>query len=357
MAETTINRRQFVSTALAASAGMLPSHALSFSNDSPQKRQPGMKVGLYSITFLGVWYGGEALPLEEVVKRAKKYGYDGVEIDGKRPHGNPLDMPQSRCRELRSMADGEGIEIYGVAANNDFSSPITEHRECQILYTRELIRMASDLGAKTLRVFLAWPGVTQHPQIARYTISRPMWDTVHRGFSDEEIWGWCRDGLTECARYAGDAGITLALQNHAPVIKSFKDVLRMVRDVNSSHLKVSLDASIMPEKTPEFIREASMAVGSLQALSHFGGEYERGADGKVKGEEFYQTFVRCMREIGYEGYVGYELCHSLPVVDGQTVGIECAEKHAQMAAEFMRGLIDAEWQSASVPSQIAGSIA
>lgn len=352
MAETIINRRQFVGTALAATAGMLPSRALSFSKGSPQKKRPGMKVGLYSITFLGVWYRGEALPLEEVVKRAKRYGYDGVEIDGKRPHGNPLDMPKRRCRELRSMADGEGIEIYGVAANNDFSSPITEHRECQILYTRELIRMTSDLGAKTLRVFLAWPGVTQHPQIAQYTVSRPLWDTVHRGFSDEEIWAWCRDGLVECARYAGDAGITLALQNHAPVIKSYKDVLRMVRDVNSPHLKVSLDASIMPEKTPEFIREASMAVGPLQALSHFGGEYERGADGKVKGEDFCQTFVRCMREIGYEGYVGYELCHSLPKVDGQTVGVEYAEKNAQMAAEFMRGLIDAEWQNAGTSSHL-----
>src|SRR5262245_30681150 len=95
-----------------------------------------IKLGLYSITFLGIWYRGEALTLEEMIKRAKKYGYAGIEIDGKRPHGNPLDMPRSRCRELCSMADGEGIEIYGVAANNDFSSPVPEHRECQILYTR-----------------------------------------------------------------------------------------------------------------------------------------------------------------------------------------------------------------------------
>jgi hypothetical protein len=46
-----------------------------------------------------------------------------------------------------------------------------------------------------------------------------------------------------------------------------------------------------------------------------------------------------MKEIGYRGYIGYELCHVLPVVNGQTVGIEFAEKNAQLAAEFMRGLI------------------
>ena len=46
-----------------------------------------------------------------------------------------------------------------------------------------------------------------------------------------------------------------------------------------------------------------------------------------------------MREIGYQGYVGYELCHPLPVIDGQAAGIEYAEKNAQLACEYMQGLI------------------
>jgi protein FrlC len=342
MEKKAMNRRQFVGASLAASAGILQSRALGFPNPGPQPKSSGMKVGLYSITFLGIWYRGEALSLEDVIRRAKKYGFQGVEIDGKRPHGNPLDMTKSRCRELRAMADGEGIEIYGVAANNDFSSPIPEQREAQICYVHDLIRMTSDLGAKTLRLFLGWPGVTKHPQIAKYVIARRLWDEAHKDFTDEETWAWCREGMAESARYAHEAGVSLALQNHVPVIKSYKDVLRMVREVNSPALKVSLDAPIMPEKTPEYIREASMAVGPLQALSHFGGEYERGADGKVKGEDFYPEFIRCMKEIGYQGYLSYELCHPLPVVDGQTVGIEFADKNAQLAAEFMRGVIASE---------------
>jgi sugar phosphate isomerase/epimerase len=306
---------------------------------SAEEKTAQMKLGLYSITFLGIWYCGEALSLEDVVKRAKKYGYDGVEIDGKRPHGNPLDLPLNRCRELRAIADGEGIEIYGVAANNDFSSPIPEHRECQIAYVRELIRLTADLGAKTLRVFLGWPGVTKHPKVAKYNIARSIWEFSHKDFSKEQTWGWCRDGLIECARYAGGAGVTLALQNHQPVIETHRDVLRMVNEVNSPHLKVCLDAPLIPKKTPESIRQAALDVGSLQVLSHFGGEYERGADGKVKGADFYAPFVKAMRAIGYRGYVGFELCHPLPVVDGETVGIEYAENNAQLAAEFMRGLI------------------
>ena len=147
-----MNRRQFMLTSLAASAG-LAANIKPFSME-PQVKKSDMKVGLYGITLLGIWFRGNAATLEEQIKLAKKFGYDGVEIEGKRPHGNPLDWPTKRCKELRSVADNEGIDIYGVAANNDFSSPLPEFRESQIAYVKELIRMTADMGAKTLRVFL-----------------------------------------------------------------------------------------------------------------------------------------------------------------------------------------------------------
>lgn len=337
------NRRKFLcQSALGASA-----MALALNQQAPQAlaeaadkdRNERMKVGLYSITFLGIWYRGNALSLEDVIKRAKQYGYDGMEIDGKRPHGNPLDWPKERCQRLRAVAEKEGIEICAVAANNDFSSPIVEHREAQIAYVRDLIRMTADLGVKTVRMFLGWSGVTKHPQLARYDIARRLWKVNHESFSEEEIWGWCREGMIEAAKYAEEYGVTLALQNHAPVIKDHKDVLRMVREVNSPNLKACLDVGIMPDKRPEVVRQAARDVGPLQVLSHFGGEYERSADGSIKGEDFYRVFVEAMRDIGYKGYIGYELCHPLPVVNGQTVWIGYAERNAQLACEYMRGLI------------------
>lgn len=334
MKEPQVSRRDFVG------AGVVASGALAASSQAAPSSKGALKVGLYSITYLGVWYRGEPLTLEQLLDRAKEYGYQGVEIDGKRPHGNPLDMPRNRCREFRKKAEQKGLEVYAVAANNDFSSPIPEHRGCQSVYMRELIRMTADLGAKVLRVFLAWPGVTKHPQVARYDIARRLWEETHKEFTEEETWTWCRQGLVEAARWAGDAGVTLALQNHAPVIKDHQDVLRMVREVASPHLKVCLDAPIMPKKDPVSVRQAALDVGPLQVLSHFGGDYEqRNADGTVKGQDFYLPFVKAMLEIGYRGYLGYELCHPLPVVNGQTVGIEYADTSARLAAEFMRGVL------------------
>ncbi len=331
------SRRQFMLTSLAATAGLATN--VSFSHGI-QTKKSNMKVGLYSITFLGIWFRGDGMPLDEMIKWAKKNGYDGIEIDGKRPHGNPIDWPTKRCKELRSVADKEGIEIYGVAANNDFSSPIPEFRECQISYVKDLIRMTADLGAKTLRLFLAWPGVTKHPQLAQYDIAKDIWKYTHEKFSRDEIWAWCQNGLTECTRYAENAGVMLALQNHAPVIDDYPDVLKMVKEVNSPNLKVSLDVWALIDKSPEAIQKAAKAVGNLQVLSHFGDDIDdRDSNGKVKGADYYPHFIKAMHDISYSGYLGYELCHPLPVVNGQTVGIEYAEKKALEAAEFMRDLI------------------
>ncbi len=147
--------------------------------------------------------------------------------------------------------------------------------------------------------------------------------------------------MAKSAESASDAGLTLALQNHTPVIRDHKDVLRMVKEVNSPHLKVSLDVYIQKDKSPQAIRQAAHDVGDPQVLSHFGGEFQREADGSVRGPDYYPSFVKAMHEIGYQGYLGYELCHSLPKANGEAVGIEYADQRAEAAAAYMRGLIKA----------------
>lgn len=329
-----INRRDFAkSVAMAAAVTASPTASGAPGAD--------LKLGLYSITYLGVWYDGEALTLEQVVERARKYGYQGVEIDGKRPHADPLDMPESRCRALSSFAEDQGIEIYAVAANNDFSSPIPECREAQLLYVRELIRMAANLKAPILRVFLAWPGVTLAPEGgARYDIAREAWEFTHREFTAEQTWEWCRQGIEEAARYAGDHGVTLALQNHAPVIRSYGDVLRMIREVDSPRLKACFDTRLEYGKKGQYLLDATREFGDLQVLTHFGDEYSR-VDGEIipREDEFASDQVTGLLEIGYQGYLGYELCHPLPRTRGRLPGIDYIDKNVQLAAEYMRDTI------------------
>ena len=239
MSSEGINRRQFVGTAALTAAGLFGAAP---DSAQAQAEAPGRQArhqgGPVQHHVSGRLVPGQGTRLwSRWSGKAKEYGYDGIEIDGKRPHGNPNDWPTKRCKELRSLADGEGIEIYAVAGNNDFSSP-----DLRASGSPDRLHAGVDpdglgLGGPAVRAFFAWPGVTKHPQIASYTIARNIWNHTHSLTTSADDGSRCRDALAECARYAADYGVTLALQNHAPIVTSYKDVLRMIQEVNSPQLE------------------------------------------------------------------------------------------------------------------------
>jgi sugar phosphate isomerase/epimerase len=305
-----------------------------------------MKVGLYSISYLGIWYDGPVLGFEDFVKRAKTCGYDGIELDGKRPHGNPMDLDRRTREKMRNTLEREGIEIPCLASNNDFSSPIPEHRECQLLMVREQARLAADLGAKVVRLFAAWPGVAIRDGLASYDLVRSPFYTFERQFPFAtylERWNYVKDCLKEAAAFGEEFGVVMALQNHAPLIRNWKDCYDLVKEVNSPWLKMCLDLPLMTRFDPEFIRQAALTVGNLQVFSHFGGEFYRDGEGVVQQRrlEFdkplpdYAYFIKLMCEIGYDGYFSYELCH--PVIDEshERLGLAYVDQQVQLAQEFM----------------------
>ena len=307
-----------------------------------------MKLGLYSISYLGIWYDGPALTFENIAKRAKAYGYSGIELDGKRPLGNPMDLDQRTREEMRNILEREGLEIPCVAANNDFSSPIPEHRECQLLMVREQVRLAADLGAKVVRLFAAWPGVVMRDGIATYDMSRDFY-TFERQYpfaTRLERWNYVKDCLKEAAAFGEEFGVIMALQNHAPLIRHWKDCYELVTEVNSPWLKVCLDLPIMSNYDTKWVRQATLAVGDLQVHSHFGGEFYRDDEGQIQLKPIhfgrslpdYAHFIKLMREIGYDGYLTYELCH--PLLNAhQPYGIEYVHEQVELAQQYMSAII------------------
>ena len=310
-----------------------------------------MEIGLYSITYLGIWYDGPALTFEELVKRAKSIGYAGIELDGKRPHGNPMDLDQRTREEMRNILEREGMNIYCVAANNDFSSPIAEQREAQLLMVRETTRLAADLGAKVVRLFAAWPGVVMHDGIASYNFTLSDHYSFERQYPYAtwlERWRFVRDCLVEAAAFGEEFGVVMALQNHSPLIRHWKDCYHLVKQVDSPWLKVCLDYPIMSNFDKEWVREAAATVGDLQAFTHYGGEFYRDEEGVVRmvksqygrPRQEYKYFLELMKETGYDEVITYELCH--PLVDdyARPYGIDYVHQQTEYAYEFMASIVE-----------------
>lgn len=310
-----------------------------------------IKVGLYSISCSGVWFNDRpALTVEEFIDIAKKYDYEGVEIDLKRPHGSPLDLDSKRCAEIKAYAEKAGLPICAVAANNNFASPIPELVENELLMVREQIRVAKELGAPVLRLFAAWRGIVMRDGIATYEITKTP---NYLGMLKYQQFQQILACFKECAKWAEEAGVILALQNHAPIIETYEDMLEFVRLVDSPNFKCCLDAPCLgwtkEMQSDEHIIAATRAVKDLQVLSHANAEFVEQVDGSIEMISYdnheqpivtnYPMFIKTLKEIGYDGFINYEFCH-MPFHDGKVLGFnDYIEDQIRLACKYFKGLI------------------
>lgn len=310
-----------------------------------------MKVGLYSIACSGTWYKDvPALTVEEFVDFAKEVGFTGVEIDLKRPHGSPLDLNEKRCAEIRSYIDKSGLELTGVAANNNFSSAVPEHLENELIMVREQIKVAKMLGAPVLRLFAAWPGITFKNGLATY---EPTFSSnEYYGALDYEKRMNILNCLKESAEWAKEAGVMLALQNHSPVIVTYRDMLDFVKWVNSPWLKCCFDAPNLgwtPDvQSDEYVTNAVREVGDLQMICHASAEFVRDGN-KVKQIPAnpyqktivnYPAYIKALKEVGFQGYINYEYCH-VPFQNGEIQGFDYVKDQIRLAYEYFTDLVNA----------------
>lgn len=309
-----------------------------------------MKVGLYTISFAGVWYDGPGLPLVEIFKRAKDMGFEGVEIGARRPQANPMDLDGKAREKIRKQAADQGLEIPAIASYNNFASPILEQRENELLVVKEQIKLAKDLGAPVLRVFAAWRGITRRDGQGTYELAGRYWKNGYPDVTSLERWRWVKEGLKEAADFAGEMGVTLALQNHEPVIDDHVDMLQFIKEVNSPALKACLDCPLLRSQDDEYVKEAVKATGALEVHSHFGGEFDE-VDGEAvlrpirftdpfwRRVANYPTFVKALKEVGYKGYLCYEFCHSCLDENHNLLGVEGVAEQVALAARYMRKLV------------------
>ena len=230
----------------------------------------------------------------------------------KRPHGSPLDLDVDSRKRLKDFIKSKGLKIACLAAYNDFADPNPYNREVNLLQVRETIHLAHDLGAKLVRVFASGMG------------------DMHTGAGFDEQWAWVCENLIKAAKYAEDEGIVLGLQNHPPIVNSYKNVLQMIREVRSDSLKAVIDAPLL-HLAGESVTEAVKEAGNLLVHSHIGpgdqrwqrGPLERTMGGfrriyEIKqfpmgeGDTNYKTFINSLKEIGYEGFLSYEICAPVP---------------------------------------------
>ena len=309
-----------------------------------------MKFALLTVTYGGLFYKGPALSLEQQIYKAKELGFDALAIETKRPVASPLDLTKADRNQIKAIAADNGISLCAVESLSNFAGKHMEERENNLAMMRLVLELAQDLGIGLVKVFAAWPGIINDEE----EIS--MYGHFERGFyykrlfpSGLRLWNRCVNGIREVADMAAGMGITLALQNHAPVLSmGYEDTLTMMQEVDRKNVKLCIDAPLFYERqTDEYIREAVQKCGKNMVYTHYGAwNISENEDGEIIQDPSpssgnlvnYQTFIEELQNIGYSGYLTSEYC--LPAYKNhQYSGIEAIDHATRISLQYMKQLV------------------
>lgn len=292
-----------------------------------------MKLALHSVSYAGVWQGQITLSLDKFIPKAKTLGYDAVMLTAKRPHASLLDMTESRRNQVRELLEKNELKLACMAGYTDFCSeldaPGIPLREMQILYVTELAKLAKDLGGNLVRIFTGF-----ERQNASY----------------DQQWDWCVKSIKECARRASDFGVTIGIQNHHDIGADYQSLYDMLIDIDEPNCKAMFDAwapalhgvdiiSAVKKLAP-FIVHTTIADYVIRPRFRYVPKYVNyeqqlsvvRAVPMGKGFIDYKSFLTTLKDIGFDGYVGYEMCSMLEGGGSE----ENLDRCARLFVEYMK---------------------
>ena len=295
-----------------------------------------VKTCLHSVSYSGAWRGQAFLSVDEFLLKAKELGFDGVELGTKRPHVSLLDYDDAARKKLRERIKELGLELVCLAGYNDFTAGIDKagipNVEIQAVYIGELARLAHDLGSSMVRIFTAY--------------ERP-------GLSYDKQYGMLVEGLQLAGKIASNYGVTLIIQNHHDIALHHDALKWLLDEVNLPNVKAAFDcwAPTLEGLSGDDIKKAvcimkpylvHTTTADYQKLPRY--SYESAqvnynqllSQNKIvpMGEGFidYKTFINTLKEIGYRGYIAYEMCAEMK--GGGS--IENLDKSAKAFLEYVK---------------------
>lgn len=309
-----------------------------------------MKFALLTVTYSGLFYDGNALSIEQQIFKAKELGFDGLAIETKRPVASPLDLSKAVRMRIKEVAADQGIELCAVESMSNFCSRHSEERENNLAMMQQVLSLAHDLGVGMVKIFAAWPGIIDDEErIAMYAPYEKGNYFKPLNPLDLKVWDRAIRGIREVATWAEDLGITLILQNHAPVLRpGYEDALAMMKEVDRKNVKLCIDVPLFGERQKnEYVREAVRNCREHLVLTHYGAwNLTALDDGDVVqepaphhgGKINYDTFFESLYEIGYNGYLVSEYC--LPLIRNHKIaGIEEVDHATIIAMRYMKKIL------------------
>jgi len=295
-----------------------------------------VKTCLHSVSYAGFWRGQTPLTVDEFLEKAKELGYEGVMLVAKRPHVSPHDYDKAARAKLKAKIESLGLKLVALAGYTDFTAGIDKpgipNAEIQAAWVGEVAELAQDLGTDMVRIFTGYerPGIPYDKQYAEVV-----------------------SGLKMAGKLAAEHDVTLVVQNHHDIALHHDAMYWLLKEVNMPNVMSGWDAwsPVLEGLSSEELRESILRmkpyiVNTIAAdyvthprynyinhLTNYKAEKPvMRAVPMGQGIIDYKTWFDTLKEIGYQGWVVYEMCE---VLDGGG-SIENLDKTAKIFLDYMK---------------------
>jgi len=238
-----------------------------------------LKIALNAYSFDKPLRAG-TMSIEDMLDFCSNTGFEGVDLTGYYFPGYPAAPPDSYIFKVKRKAFRLGIDLGCTGVKNDFTWSDPEKRKEEKKLVKDWIIVAQKLGAPGLRIFGG-------------TLSK-------ENFKWEERAKWIADDVRECADFAGEHGVMLALQNHNDFIKTASDVDKMMTMINHEWVGLMLDIGSYhsPDPYKDIEATAKYAITWQMKEKVFVNEDQVDTD--------YKKIIDIVRKCGYRGYLPLE---------------------------------------------------
>jgi sugar phosphate isomerase/epimerase len=274
-----------------------------------------VKLGCSSWSYHAAFRDGRIDQREWVRLCAEELELDGVEFDDLHfPTIDPVYL-----RDLKKLCADLQLTIAGVGVSNDFGPQ--QQRALEVDKVRRWCDVAAYLGAPVVRVFAGWvppmngAGDTGRVVgLVRRIFGVPKPDT-------RRLWSDVMYTLRQCADYAAERGVVLAVQNSRThgVVGDPLQIAQCVQDVGSPWLRICLDPADLADTAGIDLSLPRV----VQVHARMRDVQADGADRNVHWPEL----MRVLQQGRYRGHV---------LLDYE--GAETPESAVPRATRYLRGI-------------------
>lgn len=290
-----LHRRSFMTHSVAASASAALAAVGSTQAADEQVAAavvPAQRFGVSTYSFFK--FGGpDNVPVDKCIEQAADMGFDGVELLHVQMDGDS----QPYLNQLKRKAFTLGLDLMGLSTHQTFVSPDEAVREKNIEHTTKCLEIAYQLGIPTIRVNTGrWGTSKNFDELMANKGIEPRLE----GFSDDDGFKWVIDSYRVLAKKAEELGVVMGLENHWGLGRTAAGVLRVVKEVDSPWLQVTLDTGNFLENMYEQMDALIPRTVLVQAKTYFGGGtwYTLDID--------YPKVAALLRKHNYRGYISLE---------------------------------------------------